>query len=111
MPMGQRQRHNGDVALGEAGLGDHLDAADQNGAEHHQRAAAQHRLGQACKKVADWRQQSRQNHAGRAGHDGEAVDHAGHVDQSHVLAEGGHRRAAKQAGDGAGVAVAGQWNR
>lgn len=76
----QRQRHDGDVSLGEACFGNHLDSADHDGSKHHQSTSAQHRLRQAGKEVAHRWQQTCQHHADGAGHQGKAVDHAGHVD-------------------------------
>ena len=43
---GETQRRNGDVALRIAGLGNHLESGQDDIAEHHDGAAAQHRLGQ-----------------------------------------------------------------
>lgn len=81
----QRQGGDGDISLGEATLGDHLYTGQSDGTEHHDGTAAENRLRQGREKVTYGRQQAGEKHTDGSGHDGKAVDHLGHVDQTYVL--------------------------
>ena len=104
---GQRKRRNRDVALREARLGNHLEARKNDVAEHHDRAAAEHRLRQRVEHLGDGRHEARQHQNQSAGENHLAVDDLGHGHQSDVLCERGQRQTAEQAGYGGDQAVAG----
>ena len=105
------ERGGGDqrIALVQTALAQHGNAGDDDCAEHHNGAAAEHAFGQRGEECADGREQTGQHERKRTEHDREAVDDLCHRDQADILAEGCDGRAAEHAaGDGGDKAVAGQ---
>lgn len=103
----ERERRNHSVALRKAALAYHLQAADDNGAEHHNGAAAEHCIRQRCEQCAEHREHAGKNHNHCAGCNGEAIDNLGHRNQTDVLAERCNRQATKDRGQRADKAVTG----
>ena len=77
-------------------LGDQLDTADDDGREHHDRCAAEHRLRHDGNDRAELRNQAAENEEDRADGQRTAVDDLGHGDKADVLAERGVRENAEQ---------------
>ena len=106
---GEGGRGDDGVALVKAALAEHRDARDDDRAEHDDRAAAQHAVGQRGEERAHRREQAREDQRQRAKHDREPVDDLRHGDKTDVLAEGRDGRAAEHAaGHGGDKAVAGK---
>ena len=97
MPTASDSAAMRDVALREARIGDHLEAAHDDVAEHHDRATAEHRLGQRGEHEAHRGYEPREHQHCRPRGDGATIHHAGHGHKPHVLREGGDRRATETA--------------
>ena len=91
----QGQCSNGNITLAEATGTDHLQSGNNDITEHHDGAAAQNGLGQGGQDGTEGREEAGQDHNACTGGDGIAVDHLGHGQQAHVLAEGGDGHAAE----------------
>ena len=102
------ERHADDnhVALRESALGNHAEACEEDGAEHHDGAAAENGLRDCCEERTDRREDAAENHDASACRNGKAVHDAGERCKPDVLAKGCNRRAAEDAGDGTDKAIA-----
>ena len=96
----QSDGYDGEVAGGKGFLGDQLNAADDDGREHHDGSAAQNSLGHDGNQSAQLGAQAAQNQEDGTGGNGKTVDNLGHGNQTHVLAEGGVGQHAEQSGKG-----------
>ena len=85
----QSDSNDGQITAGQRLLGDQLDAADDNGGEHHNGCATQNRLGHDGNQRTQLGAQAAQDQEDGTGGNGEAVDNLGHGNQTNVLAEGG----------------------
>ena len=97
------QRHADDdhVALRESALGDHAKTCEEDGAEHHDGAAAENRLRDGREERSDRREDSAENHDASACRNSKAIHDAGKRSEPNVLAKRRNRCAAEDAGDGA----------
>ena len=102
------ERHADDnhIALRESALGDHAETGEEDGAEHHDGAAAENSLRDGREERADRREEAAEEHDARACRDGEAVHDAGKRSEPDVLAEGCNWCTAEDAGDCAYKTVA-----
>ena len=92
----ERKADDNHVALREARLCQHAEASEEDAAEHHDGAAAKHRLGNGGKYGANGREQTSDDHDGGSDGDGRAVDDLRHCSETHILRERGDRSAAEQ---------------
>ena len=104
---GEGEGGDAHVSLGIAAVPQHTDAADYDGAEHHECAAAEDGVGQGGQDDAQGGDEACQNHDDRAAADGFAVYHVGHGNEAYVLAEGGNGHAAEEGGQAGNEAVHG----
>ena len=104
---GQGQGGDAHVAGRKAAVAEHADAADDDGAEHHEGAAVKDRVGQRGQNDAQGGNQASQDHEDGAARDGLPVDDVRHGHESHVLAERGDGQAAEQGRQGADEPVYG----
>ena len=105
---GKREGDDGHISFGITALTDHT---DDDGAEHHEGAAAEDRIGKGSEDDSHGRNQSCQYHDRRSASDGFSVHHFCHGNEADILAERGDRHAAEERretadepvyGDGAG---------
>ena len=103
---GEAQRCNGDVALRVAGLGNHLEARQDDVTEHHDGATAKHGLRQGIEHFRHGRNEACDHQNQTTGKNHLTVDDLGHGDQADILCERRQRKAAEQTGDGGDETVA-----
>lgn len=92
------ERRNDRVALREAAFAYHLQAADNNGAEHHNRAAAEHSIRKGCEQRAEHREYTGKNHNHCAGCNSKAINDFCHGNQADILAKRSNWQTAKYRG-------------
>ena len=102
----ERETHDNHVALRESRTRHHAESGEEDAAEHHYGAAAEHGLRYGGEHIAHGGEYAADNHHHGTHANGEAVDYARHGGKADVLAERRDGRAAKESRHGAYETVA-----